>query len=105
MSANMRRDDKTCCWFEFGDRGARWDAQRRTVGPENRSEDISEEKKTKSKDYSFCKDILVLQIILNKNKQFQSNLGKNFPKKSDKNAIKRSETPFLEEDSLTKIEI
>ena len=45
MSANIRRDDKTC-WFEFGDRGARWDAQRRTVGPAaNRSEDISEEKK------------------------------------------------------------
>ena len=80
MSANIRGDDKTCCWFEFGDRGARWDAQRRTVGPENRSEDISEEKKTKSKDYSFCKDILVLPIILNKNKSFRAISERYSPK-------------------------
>ena len=38
-------DAQTCWWFEFGDRGARWDAQRRTVGAANRSEDISGKKK------------------------------------------------------------
>ena len=54
ISANVMTDAQTCWWFEFGDRGARWDAQRRTVGAANRSEDISEEKKKYSwqKDYS-----------------------------------------------------
>ena len=35
---------KTCSPFEFGDRGARWDAHLLTVGAGNKSEDISEEK-------------------------------------------------------------
>ena len=83
ISANVMTDAQTCWWFEFGDRGARWDAQRRTVGAANRSEDISEEKKKKDswrKDYSCRKDILVVKIILHKmygpgREKVQSNLG------------------------------
>ena len=55
ISAKVMTDAQTCWRFEFGDRGARWDAQRRTVGAANRSEDISGKKK---------KNILEEKIIL-----------------------------------------